>query len=244
MTTPYKHEPFTDFSQEENRKAFEQALAKVTESLGQTYPLVINGERIETKDKIVSINPAKKDEVVGTVSKAGKEEAEQAVQAAAKAFETWRYTSPEERAGVLFRAAASIRRKKHEYSALLVKEAGKPWNEADADTAEAIDFLEYYARQMLELAKGKPVNSREGERNQYVYTPTGVTLVIPPWNFLFAIMAGTTVAPIVTGNTVVLKPASATPVIAARFVEELEQAGLQRVLSTLYQEAEQRSGIT
>lgn len=111
MTTPYKHEPFTDFSQEENRKAFEQALAKVTESLGQTYPLVINGERIETKDKIVSINPAKKDEVVGTVSKAGKEEAEQAVQAAAKAFETWRYTSPEERAGVLFRAAASIRRK-------------------------------------------------------------------------------------------------------------------------------------
>lgn len=228
MTTPYKHEPFTDFSQEENRKAFEQALAKVTESLGQTYPLVINGERIETKDQIVSINPAKKDEVVGTVSKAGKEEAEQAVQAAAKAFETWRYTSPEERASVIFRAAASIRRKKHEYSALLVKEAGKPWNEADADTAEAIDFLEYYARQMLELAKGKPVNSREGEHNQYVYTPTGVTLVIPPWNFLFAIMAGTTVAPIVTGNTVVLKPASATPVIAARFVEELEQAGLPK----------------
>ncbi|PAC67404.1 1-pyrroline-5-carboxylate dehydrogenase, partial [Enterobacter cloacae] len=144
MTTPYKHEPFTDFSQEENRQAFEQALAKVTESLGQTYPLVINGERIETADKIVSINPAKKEEVVGTVSKAGKEEAEQAIQAAAKAFETWRYTSPEERAGVLFRAAASIRRKKHEYSALLVKEAGKPWNEADADTAEAIDFLEYY----------------------------------------------------------------------------------------------------
>lgn len=149
MTTPYKHEPFTDFSQEENRKAFEQALAKVTESLGQTYPLVINGERIETKDQIVSINPAKKDEVVGTVSKAGKEEAEQAVQAAAKAFETWRYTSPEERAAVIFRAAASIRRKKHEYSALLVKEAGKPWNEADADTAEAIDFLEYYARQIF-----------------------------------------------------------------------------------------------
>ncbi|MDR4379247.1 aldehyde dehydrogenase family protein, partial [Bacillus amyloliquefaciens] len=164
------HEPFTDFSQEENRKAFEQALAKVTESLGQTYPLVINGERIETKDQIISINPANKDEVVGTVSKAGKEEAEQAVQAAAKAVETGRYTSPEERASVIFRAAASIRRKKHEYSALLVKEAGKPWNEADADTAEAIDFLEYYARQMLELAKGKPVNSREGEHNQYVYT--------------------------------------------------------------------------
>ncbi|MDJ1630261.1 L-glutamate gamma-semialdehyde dehydrogenase [Bacillus velezensis] len=123
---------------------------------------------------------------------------------------------------------AKVRRRKHEFSALLVKEAGKPWNEADADTAEAIDFMEYYARQMIELAKGKPVNSREGEKNQYVYTPTGVTVVIPPWNFLFAIMAGTTVAPIVTGNTVVLKPASATPVIAAKFVEVLEESGLPK----------------
>ena len=173
---------------------------------------------MKTENKIVSINPANKEEVVGTVSKATQDHAEKAIQAAAKAFETWRYTDPEERAAVLFRAAAKVRRKKHEFSALLVKEAGKPWNEADADTAEAIDFMEYYARQMIELAKGKPVNSREGERNQYVYTPTGVTVVIPPWNFLFAIMAGTTVAPIVTGNTVLLKPATSA-VIAAKFVE-------------------------
>lgn len=228
MTTPYKHEPFTDFGREENRAAFQKALDTVNEWMGQSYPLVIDGERIETEDKIVSINPANKDEVVGTVSKATQDHAEKAIQAAAKAFETWRYTDPAERAAVLFRAAAKVRRKKHEFSALLVKEAGKPWNEADADTAEAIDFMEYYARQMLELAKGKPVNSREGERNQYVYTPTGVTVVIPPWNFLFAIMAGTTVAPIVTGNTVVLKPASAAPVIAARFVEVLEEAGLPK----------------
>ncbi|BCE12918.1 hypothetical protein RSC3_00274 [Bacillus paralicheniformis] len=229
MTTPYKHEPFTNFGIEENRKAFEKALETVNnEWLGQSYPLVIDGERYETEDKIVSINPANKEEVVGTVSKATQDHAEKAIQAAAKAFETWRYTDPEERAAVLFRAAANVRRKKHEFSALLVKEAGKPWNEADADTAEAIDFMEYYARQMIELAKGKPVNSREGERNQYVYTPTGVTVVIPPWNFLFAIMAGTTVAPIVTGNTVVLKPASAAPVIAAKFVEVLEESGLPK----------------
>lgn len=193
MTTPYKHEPFTNFQDQNNVEAFKKALATVSEYLGKDYPLVINGERVETEAKIVSINPADKEEVVGRVSKASQEHAEQAIQAAAKAFEEWRYTSPEERAAVLFRAAAKVRRRKHEFSALLVKEAGKPWNEADADTAEAIDFMEYYARQMIELAKGKPVNSREGEKNQYVYTPTGVTVVIPPWNFLFAIMAGTTV---------------------------------------------------
>jgi 1-pyrroline-5-carboxylate dehydrogenase len=228
MTIPYKHEPFTDFTNEANKEAFEQALAEVNEIMGREYPLVINGERITTEEKIVSSNPANKEEVVGSVSKANKDHAEMAIQAAADAFEDWRYWNPEERANILFRAAAMIRRKKHFFSALLVKEAGKPWNEADADTAEAIDFLEYYARQMIELANGKPVNSREGESNKYIYTPTGVTVVIPPWNFLFAIMAGTTVAPIVTGNTVVLKPASATPIIAALFVDILEQAGLPK----------------
>jgi 1-pyrroline-5-carboxylate dehydrogenase len=228
MTTPYKHEPFTDFTNEANKAAFEQELVNVSAIMGKDYPLVINGERISTEDKIVSINPANKEEVVGTVSKAKKEHAEMAIQAASEAFENWRYWNPEERANILFRAAAIIRRKKHFFSALLVKEAGKPWNEADADTAEAIDFLEYYARQMIELSQGKPVQSREGEINKYIYTPTGVTVVISPWNFLFAIMAGTTVAPIVTGNTVVLKPASTTPVIAALFVEVLEEAGLPK----------------
>ncbi|MBM7603784.1 1-pyrroline-5-carboxylate dehydrogenase [Metabacillus crassostreae] len=228
MTTAYKHEPFTDFNNEENRNLFQQALANVNEMMGKEYPLVINGERVTTDDAIVSYNPANKEEVVGKVSKANKEHAEQAIQAASEAFEDWRYWNPEERANILFRAAAIIRRKKHDFSALLVKEGGKPWKEADADTAEAIDFLEYYGRQMIELAKGKPINSREGEINQYVYTPTGVTVVISPWNFLFAIMAGTVAAPIVTGNTVVLKPASTTPVIAALFVEVLEEAGLPK----------------
>ncbi len=155
MTTPYKHEPFTNFQDQSNVEEFKKALATVNEYLGKDYPLVINGEKVETEAKIVSINPADKEEVVGKVSKASQEHAEQAIEAAAKAFEEWRYTSPEERAAVLFRAAAKVRRRKHEFSALLVKEAGKPWNEADADTAEAIDFMEYYARQMVELAKGK-----------------------------------------------------------------------------------------
>lgn len=224
----YHHEPFTDFTLEENRKALREGLQTVQGYMGKSYDLLIDGERIATKDKIVSYNPALKDEIVGIVSKANKELAEKAIQAASTAFEEWRNWSPEARAGILFRAAAKVRRRKHEFSALLVKEAGKPWKEADADTAEAIDFMEYYARQMISLKDGKQILSREGERNSYIYTSIGVALVIPPWNFLFAIMAGTTVAPLVTGNTVLMKPSSNAPIIAAKFVEVLQESGLPK----------------
>ncbi len=141
-------------------------------------------------------------------------------------FKTWKKVDPAIRADVLFKAAAIIRRRKFEFSALLTKEAGKPWNEADADTAEAIDFLEYYGRQMLRIKDGQPVESRPGEYNRYDYIPLGVGIVISPWNFPFAIMAGTTVAALVTGNTVLLKPASTTPVVAYKFIKVLEEAGL------------------
>ncbi|MBS4195193.1 L-glutamate gamma-semialdehyde dehydrogenase [Bacillus sp. FJAT-49870] len=224
----YRHEPFTDFSKEENKLAFEKGLQIVNSYLGREYPLIIDGERISTEEKIVSINPAIKDEIIGYVSKANKELAEMAMTSSLKAFETWKKTKPETRADVLFKAAAIIRRRKHEFSALLVKEAGKPWNEADADTAEAIDFMEYYGRQMLEIKDGKRVESRPGEFNRYHYIPLGVSVVISPWNFALAIMAGTTVASMVTGNTVLLKPASTTPVIAAKFVEVLEEAGMPK----------------
>ncbi|GAA0598674.1 L-glutamate gamma-semialdehyde dehydrogenase [Virgibacillus siamensis] len=228
MVVPYKHEPFTDFSVEENRNEMLEALKKVEAELGKEYPLIIGGKRITTEDKIVSVNPAKKDEVVGYVSKADKELAEKAMKAADEKFQTWRKSDPKFRADVLFRAAAIVRRKKHEFTALLVKEGGKPWKEADADTAEAIDFMEYYGRQMLELKDGAYVNSRPIEHNQFHYIPLGVGVVISPWNFLFAIMAGTTVAAMVTGNTVLLKPASATPVIAYKLMEVLEEAGLPK----------------
>ncbi|MET1029388.1 L-glutamate gamma-semialdehyde dehydrogenase [Domibacillus tundrae] len=226
MVIAYKHEPFTDFSKEGNKKAFQEALNYVNTQLGSEYPLVINGERVTTETKTTSINPARKEEAIGTVSMAGKAEAEQAMQAALKAFDTWQYTDPSARAQILFRAAAIIRRRKHEFSAWLVKEAAKPWREADADTAEAIDFLEYYARQMNELKNGSPVESRAGEYNEFGYIPLGVGIVISPFNFPLAIMAGTTVAAIVTGNTVLLKPAEPTPVVAAKFVEVMEEAGL------------------
>jgi len=226
LVQPYKHEPFTDFSVEKEREGYLQALNTVEGYLGQDYDLVIGGERISTEDKIISINPANKEEIIGRVSKANKELAEKAMQAAVKAFQSWRKAKPEMRADVLFKAAAIIRRRKHEFSALLTKEAGKPWREADADTAEAIDFLEYYARQMLRIKDGVPVNSRPNEYNRYDYIPLGVGVIISPWNFPLAIMAGTTVAAIVSGNTVLLKPASTTPVVAAKFVEVMEEAGL------------------
>ncbi len=226
MVVPYKHEPFTDFTVEKNRQEFEAALTKVEAELGKNYDLIINGERITTEDKIVSLNPSNKQQIIGTVSRANIDLAEKAMQVADETFNTWKKWKPEVRADILFKAAAIIRRRKHEFSAYLVLEAGKPWNEADADTAEGIDFLEYYARQMLQLSKGFPVESRPFEHNKLSYIPLGVGIVIPPWNFAFAIMAGMTAAALVTGNTVLLKPAETTSVIAYKFMEVLEEAGL------------------
>jgi len=223
---PYKSEPLTDFSVEENRQAYLEALKKVESELGKEYPLIIGGERVTTDQKIISYNPSNTSEVVGTVSKANQELAEKAMQIADSTFKTWKKVNPEVRAQVLFKAAAIVRRRKYELSAWLTKEAGKPWVQADADIAEGIDFLEYYGRQMLELAKGKPLAQNQNQINKYSYIPLGVGVVISPWNFPFAIMLGTTVAAVVTGNTVLLKPASTTPVIAYKFMEIMEEAGL------------------
>ena len=228
MVVPYKHEPFTDFTVDKNRQEFEVALKTVEAELGKNYDLIINGERIVTEDKMVSFNPSNTQQIIGNVSKANVELAEKAMQVADETFNTWKKWKPEVRADILFKAAAIIRRRKHEFSAYLVYEAGKPWNEADADTAEGIDFLEYYARQMLELSKGFAVESRPFEHNKLSYIPLGVGVVIPPWNFAFAIMAGMTAAAVVTGNTVLLKPAETTPVIAYKFMEVLEEAGLPK----------------
>lgn len=227
---PYKHEPFTDFTVEENKQAMLKGIETVNGYLGEDYPLIIGGERIYTENKVRSYNPANREETVGNVSQATKEHAEQAMKVAKETFESWRKTDPKMRADILFRAAAIIRRRKHEFSAMLIKEAGKPWNEADADTAEAIDFLEFYGREMLRLKDGVRVESRPGEFNRYDYIPLGVGVVISPWNFPLAIMAGTTVAPLVTGNTVLLKPSHNTSVVAYKFMEVLEEAVCLKVL--------------
>ena len=225
---PYHPEPFTNFSHPEEARAFDEALRKARGELGLRVPLVIGGERIDAERTTTSINPSRKDEVVGIVAKADREHADRAVRAAIDAYRTWSKTSPEARAALLFRTAAILRRRKHEFSAWLTIEAGKVRAEADADTAEAIDFMEYYGRQMVAMAKraNDQLVPMPGEDNRLEYIPLGVGLVIPPWNFPLAIMVGMTAASIVGGNTVVLKPASTTPVIAYKFFEMLEDAGL------------------
>lgn len=226
MKTPFQNEPFTDFSNEASRKAYGTALSEIEATLGKTYPLIIGGKKIDTTNSNQSVNPARKDQIIGIVSQADTALAEQAIQSAATTFETWKLTDPNERARYLFKAAAIMRRRKFEFSALLTLEAGKTRAEADADTAEAIDFLEFYAREMQRLSQPQPLTRLDGEDNELYYIPLGVGIVIPPWNFPLAIMAGMTAASIVCGNTVVLKPASTTPVIAAKFVELLEEVSL------------------
>jgi 1-pyrroline-5-carboxylate dehydrogenase len=226
MRSEFRNEPFTDFSKEENAQAMRDAIQKVKEQLGREYPLVIGGERIKTGNLLDSINPANRTEVVGRFHKATKELANQAVEKAYEAFKTWKNTPAADRAALLFRAADILRERKHEMSAWMIYEVAKTWPEADGDTAEAIDFLEFYAREMLRYAERQPLVNIPGEQNALEYVPLGVGTVIPPWNFPLAIMAGMTVASVVTGNTVVLKPSSDAPTIAFKFFEILEEAGL------------------
>ena len=225
---PFKNEPIKDFKDPADIAAMQAALAKVKADFGKHYTLVIGAERPHTEKSIQSINPAKPGEVVGIVGSASLEQANHAIEVAANAFETWKKTSAQERAGYLLKGAELIRKRRFEFNAWLVYEVGKSWPEADGDTAEAIDFLEYYAREALRYDGPHPVEPIEGEQNELRYIPLGVGVVIPPWNFAFAIMAGTTTAAIVAGNTVVLKPSSDSPVIAAKFVDLMEEAGLPK----------------
>ena len=222
----FKNEAFVDFSKEENVRKMRSAIEKVRGQLGREYDLIIGGKRIKTSDKIRSINTAKPSEVVGVHQKAGTDHVEPAVQAALSAFAHWSHTSVEERASLLFRVADVMRERKLEFMAWLVFEVSKNWFEADADISETIDFCEFYAREALRFAKAEPPVQLPGERDTLTYIPLGVGAVIPPWNFACAIMAGMTLASIVSGNTVVLKPSSDSPTIAAKFVELLEECGM------------------
>jgi len=222
----FVNEPFTDFKPAETARRMHEALELVAAQLGREYDLIIGGHRFRTEGKIRSVNPARPAQVVGIHQKAGAEHAEQAMKAALDAFASWSRTSVHERASLLLGAAEIIRRRKLEFCAWLTYEAGKNWAEADADTGETIDFLEFYAREALRLAEAKPPIQYPGEKDELLYIPLGVGAVIPPWNFPFAIMAGMTAASIVTGNTVILKPSSDSPTIAAKFVEVLEEAGM------------------
>ncbi len=224
----FVNEPFTDFSKPENRRAMEEALKKVAGQLGREYALRIAGEAVETAEKIRSINPSHANQVVGIFQKATIELANRAVEEANRAFEHWKRVPAEERVEVLFRAGDILRQRKFEMAAWVCYEVGKTWPEADADIAETIDFCEFYGREMLRLAGPQPLTPMRGEKNYLVYIPLGVGVVIPPWNFPCAIMAGLTLASIVTGNTVMLKPSSDSPTVAYHFLEILHEAGLPK----------------
>jgi 1-pyrroline-5-carboxylate dehydrogenase len=222
----FSNEPFTDFSNPENARSMRRALDHVASHLGVEYPLIIGGKRLKTSERIRSINPARPAQIVGVHQKAGAAQVETAMSAALRAYESWSRTTTEERVSLLLGAAEIIRRRRFEFMAWLTYEVGKNWAEADADVGETIDFLEFYAREALRLAAATTPIQYPGERNELLYIPLGVGAVISPWNFPFAIMAGMTAAAIVAGNTIILKPSSDAPTIAARFVEVLEEAGL------------------
>lgn len=226
MPGEFTNEAFVDFTNPEIAAKMEKALRKVSRELGKDYPLIVGGEQITTDDKINSINPSDPDQLVGKSSKASREIAEKAMAAASEAFEKWRFVPAAERAEYLFKAAKIIRDNKYDFSAWMCYEVGKSWAEADADVAETIDFLEFYGREAIRYGEDQPLTKLAGEKNVLEYIPLGVGTVIPPWNFPFAIMAGMTTAALVAGNTVLLKPSSDAPVIAAKFMDVLEQVGL------------------
>lgn len=224
----FKNEPFTDFTDKKNRKAFIKALDEVRKRFKVEYPILIGGEKLFADEKIISRNPSNPEEVVGTFQKASVEQALHAVQTANAKFEEWKRVAPAKRAEYLFKAAKLMRKRKHYFSAMMVYEVGKNWAEADGDTAEAIDFMEFYAREMLRYSKEQPLTKLKGEKNKLEYLPLGVGFVIPPWNFPLAILVGMTTASIVSGNTVVLKPSSDSPAIAQMFVELMEEVKLPK----------------
>jgi 1-pyrroline-5-carboxylate dehydrogenase len=227
MLPSYSNEPLTDFSRPEEQSAFARALEKVKGEVGDTYPLVIGSQTITPGGTFPSINPARPKEVIASFADGGAEHADQAIAAATEAFKTWQYVPVEERALYLLRAAAEMRRRKHEFSAMMVLEVGKSWAEADADTAEAIDFLEYYARQGIRIFDSSALLTEyPPEEDSLYYIPLGVGAVIPPWNFACAIVTGMVGAALVTGNTVVLKPAEQSPWIAYRMCELFWNQGL------------------
>jgi len=229
----FRNEPSADFSKSENAEAMRGALSLARSEFGREYDLHIGGETFRTGDLLKSVNPSKPSETVGLHHKATAALAAQAVGVADAAFPAWSSTPAAQRIELVRKAAAILRRRKFEFNAWLVVEAGKSWPEAEADTCEAIDFLEYYALQMQKWASPDPVAQLPGEKDELRYLPLGVGIIIPPWNFPLAILAGMAVAALVAGNTVVIKPSSDTPTVAVKFAEILAEAGLPVGVCTL-----------
>ncbi|MCX7015155.1 MAG: L-glutamate gamma-semialdehyde dehydrogenase [Candidatus Sumerlaeota bacterium] len=227
MSTPFPNEPLMDFAVESNRESMAATLRRLrAQCPGEVRPLIIGGRAVRTPNILDSVDPSNPDFLVGRVCCASAAEADRAVEAAKAAFPAWRRAAVEERAAVLRRVAVGMRRRRFDLAAWIVMECGKPWREADGDVAEAIDFCEFYAREMVRLRERPRQRHYPGEENFLVYEPCGVAAVIAPWNFPLSILTGMTMAALVAGNTVVVKPAEQSPVIAAALFELLAEAGI------------------
>lgn len=224
----FKNEVFLDFTDPIIEKKQKKALLSVRANFGKEYPNFINGKAVKTTAKTISLNPANTDETIGIFQKSGKDDAETAMQAAQKAFETWKFVPVKKRAEFLFKAANIIRKRRLEINAWMISEVGKNYLEADADTCEAIDFLEFYGREVLRFAEKQPIIPVKGEKNKMIYIPLGVGVIIPPWNFPFAILIGTACAAIAAGNTIVLKPSSDSPMMGWLFADIMNSLGLPK----------------
>jgi RHH-type transcriptional regulator, proline utilization regulon repressor / proline dehydrogenase / delta 1-pyrroline-5-carboxylate dehydrogenase len=222
----FVNQPPFDFSLESARKTMSDAIAKVSQQLGKAYPLVIGGKPVQTKGSLTSVNPAVPTQIVGTVAAGAKEDVVAAVQAARNAFPRWSRLTAEERARFLDRVAERLEQRRAELAAWQVFEVGKTWTEADADVIEAIDFCRFYAEEARRLGRGRLTQDVAGEISLESYIPRGVSVIIAPWNFPLAILCGMSVAALVTGNTVVVKPAEQSSVIGALFMEVLQESGL------------------
>lgn len=222
----FKNESLADFSVPEVRNAFVAAITEVRKNLGKTYPLFIGGREVTTNNKIDSVNPACPNEVIGRVCQADKKEIADTINTAQKISQIWRDTQPHKRASYLLKAAQIARDRIYELSAWQVFEAGKQWKQAYNDVVEAIDFLEYYAREMVRLSKSQYLGHVPGEVNEYFYQPKGIAVVIAPWNFPLAISCGMCAAALVTGNCVLYKPSNQTPVVGHTLLQILQEAQL------------------
>lgn len=227
MLPPFRNEPVLDYSDPQDVACFRAALERVRAEAGQTLPLLIGGEEIWLDETFASVCPARPDEVLAHCADGRAEHVDMAVAAAEEAFAEWRHTPVAERTRLLLRVAALMRARRHEFNALLSLEVGKAWAEADGETAEAIDFLEYYARQMLELEDSSAkLTEWPGEQQTLRYIPLGVGAVIPPWNFPNAIATGLLSATLVAGNTAVFKPAEQSPLVGWKVAQLFLECGL------------------
>ncbi|MBE3556090.1 MAG: L-glutamate gamma-semialdehyde dehydrogenase [Firmicutes bacterium] len=225
---PFQNQRPLDFTQPETLRAMQEALQRTRAAFPLQIPAVVDGQKVDTAEKIESYNPCRKEGLVAVAAKGDRALADQALQAAWQAFETWQMTPAEVRARYLLATAAEMRRRRYDLCALEVLEAGKSWSEADGDVNEAIDFLEYYARESVRMAQPVATAPYPGEENTSQYIPLGVGLILPPWNFPLAILTGMTMGPVAVGNTVILKPASPTPAIGYQLAAILQEVGLPK----------------